>query len=316
MRGRPLQRGGDLRDRRGVLDRGGPAALVARPVAPPWGAWGRSARAQMSIVRLAHRMTEPIPMRARSLPTPGGKRATVIGAGSFGTALAVVLARGGLRTTLQTRTAEQARALESMREDHAYLPGVELPARLRIESVAAGVARGLRLPGGTLTGVQGVIAGLGAARTGPAGGGEARGRRIATRGGGLDGQGPRPARGVAADEHPQRGVRRAPRRVPGRPGARTGMVIPARGWSRPHDEALTGQLARCSLARAWSASAPTTRSGGTAAPPERGRARGRGDRAQGLNAAGAAAGHIFAEVWRYAEGLRPGRVDDRPGGRG
>src|SRR5437763_5492831 len=25
--------------------------------------------------------------------------------------------------------------------------------------------------------------------------------------------------------------------------------------------------------------------------------------AQGLNAAGAAAGHIFAEVWRYAEGL-------------
>ena len=31
--------------------------------------------------------------------------------------------------------------------------------------------------------------------------------------------------------------------------------------------------------------------------------------AQGLNAAGAAAGHIFAEVWRYAEGLgaRPSR---------
>ena len=48
--------------------------------------------------------------RARSLPTPGAKRATVIGAGSFGTALAVLLARGGLRTTLQARTAEQAQA--------------------------------------------------------------------------------------------------------------------------------------------------------------------------------------------------------------
>jgi threonine dehydrogenase-like Zn-dependent dehydrogenase len=38
--------------------------------------------------------------RARSRPAPGGNRATVIGAGSFGTALAVLLARGGLRTTL------------------------------------------------------------------------------------------------------------------------------------------------------------------------------------------------------------------------
>jgi len=35
----------------------------------------------------------------------------VIGAGSFGTALAVLLARAGLRTTLQARTAEQASRL-------------------------------------------------------------------------------------------------------------------------------------------------------------------------------------------------------------
>ncbi len=36
--------------------------------------------------------------------------------------------------------------------------------------------------------------------------------------------------------------------------------------------------------------------------------------AQGLNAAGAAAGHIFAEVWRWAEAQgRAARVDDRPG---
>ena len=49
--------------------------------------------------------------RVRAL-SPPGRRATVIGAGSFGTALAVLLARGGLRTTLQTRTAEQATLIE------------------------------------------------------------------------------------------------------------------------------------------------------------------------------------------------------------
>src|SRR5271154_2915230 len=79
--------------------------------------------------------------RARSLPTPGAKRATVIGAGSFGTALAVLLARGGLRTTLQARTAEQAASLAGERENRVYLPGVELPAQLRIEAASAGVAR-------------------------------------------------------------------------------------------------------------------------------------------------------------------------------
>jgi glycerol-3-phosphate dehydrogenase (NAD(P)+) len=41
----------------------------------------------------------------------------VVGAGSFGTAVAVLLARGGFRTTLQTRTAEQCARLESEREN-------------------------------------------------------------------------------------------------------------------------------------------------------------------------------------------------------
>src|SRR5260221_366979 len=95
---RPRQR----LDRRRVGDRRGRAALVARPVAPLGPGCVR-------IARLAHQMTEPEPTaspaarapRARSLPTPGARRATVIGAGSFGTALAVLLARSGLRTTLQ-----------------------------------------------------------------------------------------------------------------------------------------------------------------------------------------------------------------------
>src|SRR5471030_3015578 len=83
----------------------------------------------------------PIPRPSIHLPAPGTKRAVVIGAGSFGTAVAVLLARGGLRTTLQTRTVEQARRLQEERENRVYLSGVELPRELRIEHVGAGLAR-------------------------------------------------------------------------------------------------------------------------------------------------------------------------------
>src|ERR1700759_189768 len=79
------------------------------------------------------------PISRRNLP--GGKRAVVIGAGSFGTAIAVLLARGGLRTTLQTRTEAQAEVLSASRENVVYLPGVELSRDLRIESVSAGLQR-------------------------------------------------------------------------------------------------------------------------------------------------------------------------------
>ena len=70
------------------------------------------------------------------LPFPG-RRAVVVGAGSFGTAIAVLLARGGLRTTLQARTPEQARRLQEDRENVEYLSGVELPRELRIEDIGA-----------------------------------------------------------------------------------------------------------------------------------------------------------------------------------
>lgn len=60
------------------------------------------------------------------------RRAAVVGAGSFGTAIALLLERSGVRTTLFTRTAEQARELEASRENRRYLEGVELPGGLRI----------------------------------------------------------------------------------------------------------------------------------------------------------------------------------------
>src|SRR3954463_3159997 len=76
-----------------------------------------------------------------ALPSPGSRRAVVVGAGSFGTAVAVLLARGGFRTSLQTRTREQCSRLGADRENRIYLPGVELPRELRIEPAENGLGR-------------------------------------------------------------------------------------------------------------------------------------------------------------------------------
>ncbi len=57
---------------------------------------------------------------------------TIIGAGAWGTAMAVHLNRRGHTVTLVPRRFEQAEALASARENAAYLPGVELPASLQI----------------------------------------------------------------------------------------------------------------------------------------------------------------------------------------
>jgi len=65
---------------------------------------------------------------------PPMRRAAVIGAGSWGTAVAVLLARGGLEVQLGTRTAEQAAAMGSARENERYLDGVKLPASLQVKA--------------------------------------------------------------------------------------------------------------------------------------------------------------------------------------
>src|SRR5436190_6414124 len=76
-----------------------------------------------------------------ALPSPGSRRAVVVGAGSFGTAVAVLLARGGFRTTLQTRTPEQAARLEADRQNREYLADVPLPRELRVEPMSVGLSR-------------------------------------------------------------------------------------------------------------------------------------------------------------------------------
>lgn len=223
------------------------------------------------------------------------RRATVIGAGSFGTALAVLLARGGLRTTLQARTPEQAAKLEAARENTDYLPGVDLPPQLRIEPASAGVARAdyvfLAVPSrgldqaisalqssglGRRTAVVSVAKGLvppegrqptsvlsamfGAGRVACVGG-PAHAQEMVRFGAGL----------VAAstDEELARTLAQV--------FMRAGVVC------EQSDDPIGVELAGAAKNAAALAAGATE--------------------AQGKNAAGAAAGHIFAEVWRYAEGL-------------
>lgn len=65
---------------------------------------------------------------------PPMRRAAVIGAGSWGTAVAVLLARGGLEVQLGTRTAAQAEAISVARENERYLPGVRLPDAIEVRA--------------------------------------------------------------------------------------------------------------------------------------------------------------------------------------
>jgi glycerol-3-phosphate dehydrogenase (NAD(P)+) len=241
----------------------------------------------------------PPPRRSIHLPAPGTKRAVVIGAGSFGTAVAVLLARGGLRTTLQTRTDEQATELESQRENRVYLPNVELPRELRIEPTRAGLARAdyvfLGVPSTNLDAVIGDLQNHGLPpkaavislakglvppdgtpptailrqRFGPGRtacvGGPAHAREMVSEGAGL----------VAASTQEALAT------------AIAGVFIRAGVVCEESNDPVGVELAGAAKNAAALASGATE--------------------AQGLNAAGAAAGHIFAEVWRWAEsqGARP-----------
>ena len=60
--------------------------------------------------------------------------AAVLGAGAWGTALATMCVRAGLRTTLWCRSAELAASIQTGRENAKYLPGHRLPGDLQITS--------------------------------------------------------------------------------------------------------------------------------------------------------------------------------------
>ena len=230
---------------------------------------------------------------------PGTRRAIVIGAGSFGTAVAVLLARAAVRTTLQTRTEAQAATLAQRRINDAYLPGVELPAPLRIEPVSSGVHRAdyvfLAVPS---TGLAGAIDALSAAGLG-------RRASVVSLSKGLV-----PPAGTAPTTLLR--ARFGASRVAciGGPAHAQEMVTQGAGlvaaaFDEGLAESLAGIFTRAGLVCELSNDPVGVELAGVA---KNAAALAAGaTEAQGLNAAGAAAGHIFAEVWRFAEaaGGRP-----------
>ncbi len=68
--------------------------------------------------------------RTRSVMPAGARRVVVLGDGGWGTALALLLVRQGLETTLWCPFPEQAEELRRARENRRFLPGVSLPAAL------------------------------------------------------------------------------------------------------------------------------------------------------------------------------------------
>jgi 1-acyl-sn-glycerol-3-phosphate acyltransferase len=94
---------------------------------------------------------------------PPMRRAAVIGAGSWGTAVAVLLARGGLEVQLATRSASHAAEIEQARENRRYLEGVRLPDSVRVRQASEVELAGLDLvclaiPSGSLPQAVGAIA--------------------------------------------------------------------------------------------------------------------------------------------------------------
>ncbi|MFC4275913.1 NAD(P)H-dependent glycerol-3-phosphate dehydrogenase [Achromobacter aloeverae] len=78
-------------------------------------------------------------------PAAASPRVVVLGAGSWGTALAAVAARRH-PTMLWARQAEQAQDIGAARENARYLPGVSLPAALAVTSDLAQALRHLDAP--------------------------------------------------------------------------------------------------------------------------------------------------------------------------
>ena len=62
------------------------------------------------------------------------EKVTVIGAGSWGTAIAFVLAENGHDCLLWARRSEQSEEITDKHTNHAYLPGIVLPENLRATS--------------------------------------------------------------------------------------------------------------------------------------------------------------------------------------
>ncbi|HEX5763229.1 MAG TPA: 1-acyl-sn-glycerol-3-phosphate acyltransferase [Solirubrobacterales bacterium] len=157
-----------------------PAAVVgSEHVRRGWRIRPRKVRVRLGKALTFPRVEEPSPPLAESVTSriwpnvllqweamgglPPMRRAAVIGAGSWGTAVAVLLARGGLEVQLGTRTPAQAAQLSEERQNRRYLEGVELPESVRVRSAPEIELAGLDLvvlaiPSGSLPQAVGAIA--------------------------------------------------------------------------------------------------------------------------------------------------------------
>ena len=139
-----------------ALQTGAPIVPVAvigtEEVRRGWAIRPRKCRVRLGKAMTFPRAEEPSPQLAETVTAriwpnvqlqwedlgglPPMRRAAVIGAGSWGTAVAVLLARGGLEVQLGARTNEQVEAMHESGENDRYLPGVPLPEGIDVRHSA------------------------------------------------------------------------------------------------------------------------------------------------------------------------------------
>lgn len=106
------------------MNEGSVARGSARTTAPPAGSAAGRAGASTGAIRLV----QASPKRNR------GRKVTVVGAGSWGTTFAKVLADSGCDVTVWARRPEIAQEIQVAKRNSQYLPGINLPKTLQATS--------------------------------------------------------------------------------------------------------------------------------------------------------------------------------------
>ncbi len=223
---------------------------------------------------------------------PPLRTAAVVGAGSMGTAAAVVLARAGLQVQLGCRTGAQVDALRADRENSRYLPGLQLDRAIDVKTV----------PEIELAGVDLVVLAVPCASL-PAAVGEV-GARVGDRSAVLvTSKGLVPPLGTTPAAYVSERVRaRAVATLAGPAHAREAIELGASVVLASHDADLRRQLRDLLGAGGLTVEATDDVTGTElAACAKNAAALGSAAAApRGANLAGAAAGHIFAEIHELA----------------
>lgn len=76
----------------------------------------------------------------------GMAKVSVVGAGSWGTALAMLLCNNGHDTMLWSHREEQAEELRTARENKAKLPGVKIPEEIHVTSDLSDLQKHFDIP--------------------------------------------------------------------------------------------------------------------------------------------------------------------------